>query len=232
MGNRYLDLLAEFGVGGAHPGGFPLTKKVLSSIPLPPSSSVLDIGCGTGQTAEYLSDHLSYTVTAIDNHPLMVEKAAKRLQSKAAVQYGSAMNLEFADLTFDMVLAESVISFTGDAQKTLHEIHRVLKEKGVFLCNEMTAAKRLSKKQLSTVKDLYGIEEVLTEGQWIDKLSSAGFARVSRVPDVDTIVETQITDLHPSNNISEDLYDLWDEHHAFLKAHKKSLSYRIFLCEK
>ena len=58
MGNRYLDLLAEFGVGGAHPGGFPLTKEVLSSLHLPPSSSVLDIGCGTGQTAEYLSDHL------------------------------------------------------------------------------------------------------------------------------------------------------------------------------
>ncbi|MFZ0477164.1 MAG: methyltransferase domain-containing protein [Halobacillus sp.] len=232
MGNRYLDLLAEFGVGGAHPGGFPLTKEVLSSLHLPHSSSVLDIGCGTGQTAEYLSDHFDCKVTAIDNHPIMVKKAFERLQSKADVRYGNAENLEFEDLNFDMVLTESVLSFTGAVQETLKEIHRVLKEKGTFLCNEMTAAKRLSKQQLSTIKDLYGIEEVLTEDEWIHKLTDAGFTSVSRVPDIESLVETQVTDLRPSPNISEDLYDLWDDHHSFLKAHKKSLSYRIFLCQK
>ena len=232
MGNRYLDLLAEFGVGGAHPGGFPLTKEVLSSLQLPPSSSVLDIGCGTGQTAEYLFDHLNCTVTAIDNHPVMVKKAAERLQSKADVRHGNAANLEFKDSMFDMVLTESVLSFTGSAQETLKEIHRVLKEKGTFLCNEMTAVKQLSQHQLSTIKDLYGIEEVLTEEEWTHILTCAGFTSVSRVRDVEPIAETQVTDLRPSPNISEDLYDLWDDHNAFLKAHKKSLSYRIFLCEK
>ncbi|MCA1012001.1 class I SAM-dependent methyltransferase [Halobacillus halophilus] len=232
MGNRYLDLLAEFGIGGAHPGGFPLTKEVLSSLHLPHSSSVLDVGCGTGQTAEYLIDHFNCTVTAIDNHPVMVKKAAERLQSKVDVRYGHAENLEFADSTFDMVLTESVLSFTGSAQKTLKEIYRVLNEKGMFLCNEMTAVKRLSKQQLSSIKDLYGIEEVLTEDEWIHLLTSAGFESVSRVHDIEQIAETQVTDLRPSPNISEDLYDLWDHHNSFLNAHKKSLSYRIFLCEK
>jgi len=232
MGNRYLDLLAEFGVGGAHPGGFPLTKEVLSSLHVPHSSSVLDIGCGTGQTAEYLFNHFDCKVTAIDNHPVMIQKASERLHSKADVRYGNAKNLEFADLTFDMVLTESVLSFTGAAQETLKEIHRVLKEKGTFLCNEMTAAKQLSKQQLSAIKGLYGIEEVLTEEEWIHILTCAGFTSVSCVRNVEPIAETQVTDLRPSPNISEDLYDLWDDHNSFLKAHKKSLSYRIFLCEK
>ena len=101
----------------------------------------------------------------------MVKKAAERLQSKADVRHGNAENLEFKDSMFDMVLTESVLSFTGSTQETLKEIHRVLKEKGTFLCNEMTAAKPLSKQQLSTIKDLYGIEEVLTEDEWIHKLT-------------------------------------------------------------
>ena len=29
MSNDYLDLLAYFGIGGAHPGGFALTKSIL-----------------------------------------------------------------------------------------------------------------------------------------------------------------------------------------------------------
>ena len=31
LSNDYLDLLAYFGIGGAHPGGFALTKSILDA---------------------------------------------------------------------------------------------------------------------------------------------------------------------------------------------------------
>ncbi|MCR1834683.1 hypothetical protein NSA56_09745 [Oceanobacillus caeni] len=48
MNNRYLDCLALFGVGGAHPGGLPLTKRILSKEEIDEKQSILDAGCGTG----------------------------------------------------------------------------------------------------------------------------------------------------------------------------------------
>jgi len=51
----YLNCLAELGVGGAHPGGFKLTQDILSAEHIGKKTTVLDAGCGTGQTAAYVA---------------------------------------------------------------------------------------------------------------------------------------------------------------------------------
>ena len=78
MSNAYIDILAYFGIGGAHPGGFNLTQSILDAENIPPTQSVLDIGCGTGQTAAFLAERFNCQVTAIDKHPVMVQKARIR----------------------------------------------------------------------------------------------------------------------------------------------------------
>lgn len=84
VANHYIELLAQFGIGGAHPGGFTLTQSLFEEIAILPSQKVLDIGCGTGQTAAFLAEHFKCDVTVIDNNSTMIEKATRRFKKKRA----------------------------------------------------------------------------------------------------------------------------------------------------
>ena len=70
----YLDFLSKFGVGGAHPGGIGLTKEIFKSERITPATRILDVGCGTGQSAAYLASKYGAIVTGIDINPVMVKK--------------------------------------------------------------------------------------------------------------------------------------------------------------
>ena len=93
---------------------------------------LLDIGCGTGESSVYFARKGARCVAG-DYSPEMV-KAARRL----AVRYGveidaqilNAMDLGFASNTFDIVYAANVLHHV-DADRSLHEIHRVLKPGGI-----------------------------------------------------------------------------------------------------
>ncbi|WP_050183511.1 class I SAM-dependent methyltransferase [Domibacillus robiginosus] len=229
MKKHYLDFLAEFGIGGAHPGGFSLTKEIFSAIDLPAGASFLEIGCGTGQTAEYVAETFGCTVTAIDNHSIMLEKAKERLKQKnVTVLYGNAEQLAFRDQTFDFVLAESVLSFTSSVDQALCEASRVLKKGGACIAVEMTAEKSLSQEQEKEIRHLYGVSAVLTEEQWREKWKRAGFSTLSLLnisPSSNTDV---FTELRPSKTIREELFDLWDAHDTFMSQPDRPVGYRIF----
>lgn len=80
QGSHYLTFLAQFGIGGAHPGGINLSKALFSTENITPGADILDVGCGTGQTAAYLATAYQASVTGIDIHPVMIKKAQKRMQ--------------------------------------------------------------------------------------------------------------------------------------------------------
>ncbi|UOR13504.1 class I SAM-dependent methyltransferase [Halobacillus amylolyticus] len=232
MNNPYLDLLAYFGIGGAHPGGIQLTKDLLSNEKILPNHYVLDIGCGTGQTAEFLTQTYVCRVTAVDNHPIIIEKAKKRLENRtelADVVKGNAQNLPFSENSFDLVLSESVVTFT-DIDKTLSELFRVLKRNGHLIMIEMTAESPLSKSLHKEVCNLYGITDVLSEKEWTEKLRKAGFTHVEVISTPSELTQTEITDIALSENIGEELYDLWDEHTSLLEQSNIPLGYRVFRC--
>ena len=180
MFNNYLDLVANFGIGGAHPGGFSLTQSILENETIQPYESVLDIGCGTGQTAAFLAQRFQCQVTAVDNHPIMLKKARERFESidsPILVIEGDAQNLKLTDNSFDLIIAESVISFTT-ISKTLNELSRVLKSGGRLILIEMTAEQSLSEEIRKKASSLYGINEILNEQEWKSKLQQAGFTQI------------------------------------------------------
>lgn len=232
MSNNYLDLLAYFGIGGAHPGGFNLTQSILERENILPNKSVLDIGCGTGQTAAFLANKYNCQVTAIDNHPIMIEKAKERMknnQSPVHVIEGDAQRLEFTDDSFDFIIAESVIVFTK-ITIALKELSRVLKDDGSMIIIEMTAEQDLSEEIQRKVCDLYGIQEILTEDEWIAKLQQAGFTKIEMISTPAGLTPNEINDINQSKNIHLHLFDLWEEHNQFTIQNHHYIGYRAFKC--
>lgn len=139
---NYLDLLAYFGIGGAHPGELELTKSVLDAENILSSDDVLDLGCGTGQTSAYLARQYKCHVTEIDNHPVMLKKSNHRFHLEhlpVRLINGNAEKLDLQDDSFDYIFSESGVIFT-DITKTLNELSRVLKKDGKLILIEMIAS--------------------------------------------------------------------------------------------
>ena len=233
MTNKYLDLLAYFGIGGAHPGGFPLTQALLGDVSLQPTDHVLELGCGTGQTAEFISKKFHCEVVGLDNHPIMVEEAKGRLVGSAypvQVMLGNAEKLPFADESFDFILAESVLSFTN-IPVTIQEAARVLKPGGRLLIIEMTAEQPPTEELQKETSKLYGITKLLVESEWENYLQQAGLTLLPIKKSTD-MEPTDLEDIRPSDNLDLSLYDVWDEHNDFLARNGNLVGYRIFFSKK
>jgi SAM-dependent methyltransferase len=134
------------------------------------------------------------------------------------------------DNSFDLIIAESVISFTTIA-KTLNELSRVLKSGGRLILIEMTAEQSLSEEVHSKVSSLYGIHEVLNEHEWKSKLQQAGFTQIEIIDTPDGFIQTDIHDSNPSEYINADLYDIWDEHDRFITQNHDLIGFRAFRCQ-
>lgn len=237
MGKSYIDLLEAFGIGGAHPGGLWLTKQLLKNVSPASSVNILDAGCGTGQTTEFIISQYKCRVTAIDYHPGMVKKARNRLRKHsgmAHVLHGNIEQLPLKDDSFDYVLSESVLSFV-DIQKALKEFTRVLVPGGSLLAVEM-AKESVSPDEEKRFADFYGISALLSEREWMDEFSSAGFAKTEVISfDLpydegdDDFWETS-SEFNPSARVSKDLVKMLHTHEQMTEEYFGKVGYRVFKC--
>ncbi|MBM6619330.1 class I SAM-dependent methyltransferase [Bacillus suaedaesalsae] len=98
-----------------------------------PPSTVLDAGCGDGYGSFKLSKQ-GYDVTGIDISHQMINNASKHIggESLKFVQ-GDLARLPFQDNEFNALIAVNSIEWTQDPLVVLHEMKRVIKQKG-HLC--------------------------------------------------------------------------------------------------
>ena len=95
---------------------------------LPPGATVLDIGCGAGQTL--IAAYPGRRTVGLD---LDIEALQLGQSWTSDVQFicSSAERLPFADQTFDAVIARVSLAYT-DLSRSLSEARRVLKETGLL----------------------------------------------------------------------------------------------------
>ncbi len=113
---------------------FDSGRKMVDRMEVKKGDSVLDVGCGTGRLAFYVSGlvGLSGCVTGIDPSPHRIRVAEARLKNKAlknvrfAIGQGEDLSA-FSDNTLDQLYYSSVFHWIGDKPTALDEAFRVLK---------------------------------------------------------------------------------------------------------
>ncbi|WP_175073843.1 class I SAM-dependent methyltransferase [Terribacillus sp. AE2B 122] len=235
MNYTYLECLALFGVGGAHPGGLQLTKKILAEEKINRDTTLLEVGCGTGQTAAYLAQQYGCSINVLDNNSIMVEKAQQRFSSLALsidAKVGDTENLPYPDKHFDIALSESVISFTN-VIATIPEIKRVLKRNGRLLAIETVLEQTISEKEQSQIIDFYRFPQLFTENEWLTAFRDAGFQRVDVTkyqPGLEQVDEQHAADFSLSETIDDALLEILGKHEEIMQRNKDKLGFRIFKC--
>jgi ubiquinone/menaquinone biosynthesis C-methylase UbiE len=125
------------GISVLHPGGYRATFELCSMLEINSGSQVLDVACGTGTTALYLSDKYGCDVTGFDISENLIAIAKKNLgkknrDGKVRFEVADVLCLPYADNSFDVVIAQAFFVLTDEKDKAMKEIVRVLKPGGCF----------------------------------------------------------------------------------------------------
>jgi ubiquinone/menaquinone biosynthesis C-methylase UbiE len=112
-----------------------VAASLLSLVPLPDRGTLLDVGCGSGQTMQwFLERHPAWKTYGLD---VAIDglRAAASAQIKGVLQ-ASAIQLPFANATADLVISLDVLQHLplgGGDDHALNEMKRVLKPGGHVL---------------------------------------------------------------------------------------------------
>ena len=104
-----------------------------------PGDRVLDVCCGTGDLAVEAS-RAGGEVTGLDFSPRMLERARRKLHSVTWVE-GDALELPFADASFDAATVGFGVRNLSDLERGLQELRRVLRRGGRVAVLEITRPK-------------------------------------------------------------------------------------------
>jgi SAM-dependent methyltransferase len=98
-----------------------------------PNNHLLDLGCGDGRIAEYISDRTGAHVTGIDYIPAAIEHAQRRTAAKAdrlSFMVGDINALDLPPGAFDAIISIDTIYFSDDYARTIHQLVEALRPGG------------------------------------------------------------------------------------------------------
>ena len=111
-----------------------LEKKAIDSLlpSAPDGGKLLEIGCGTGHFSEHFA-HKGFAVTGVDIAEPMVAVARQKNIPNGRFQVADAERLPFADETFDVAAAITVLEFVSDPARVVSEMVRCTRKPGGML---------------------------------------------------------------------------------------------------
>jgi SAM-dependent methyltransferase len=116
----------------------PYAADLVNRLRARPLSRLLEIAAGTGVVTRALASALSESaaIVATDLNQAMLDQASV-VGTKRAVEWrqADAMQLPFADATFDAVACQFGVMFFPDKPKAFFEARRVLRPGGIFIFN-------------------------------------------------------------------------------------------------
>jgi SAM-dependent methyltransferase len=108
-----------------------LVSKIVEFGKIGKSSSVLDVGCGTGRFPVTISNITSSAMCAVDPSLEMLKHAISKDRSKRILWIqGEGQHLPFEDGLFDCVYMTATLHHIEDKEKAIREVYRVLRRDG------------------------------------------------------------------------------------------------------
>ncbi len=161
---------------------------------------ILDVGCGIGGSSLYLAEKFGARVTGITLSPVQANRAKERaqaagLQAQADFQVANALDLPFADDSFDLVWSLESGEHMPDKVKFLQECYRVLKPGGQLILatwchrptNAVTPLTGDEEKHLQDIYRVYCLPYVVSLPKYTEIVEQCGFKDL-RVEDWSTAV--------------------------------------------
>lgn len=144
MQNRFKDWEEKYRQHGAvQKEPMQIVQEAVAVLKKRKAKKILDLACGTGRHTVFLAKK-EFQVIGIDNSKTALQLTRKQLKKKriknARVCIGSMHKIPFKKESFDAVACTRAI-YHGThkkIQKTIAEVHRVLRPKGLFLFNVLT----------------------------------------------------------------------------------------------
>jgi ubiquinone/menaquinone biosynthesis C-methylase UbiE len=120
-----------------HIGGREATSSLISHFEITDSSLLLDLGCGIGGPARYITSLTGATITGIDLTPEFIAIANELsrktgLSHKVSFECANALDLPFQDLMFDGVIMFHVGMNISNKVELYKQAYRILKPGGFF----------------------------------------------------------------------------------------------------
>lgn len=115
------------------------TVRLLGDLGDLTGASVLDLGCGIGETTRLLAARVGATgsVVGVDFNPALVESAASMTtEPNVSFAQGDVHDLSYEDATFDVVFARLLLLHVADPQAALQEMLRVCRPQGTVIVND------------------------------------------------------------------------------------------------
>ena len=119
-----------------HPGGLEITKRAFDICGLPSSAKVLDIGCGSGDTAAYLNYEHGFAVIGIDKSAEAISQAKEKHPGFEFMK-GDGQSLDIESRSIDCVMMECALSLMANPVEAVHEAFCVLKDGGYLIIHDL-----------------------------------------------------------------------------------------------
>lgn len=115
-------------------GGLDLVNDIIEIYKVDEGIKVLDVGCGSGYSVNYLSER-GFDATGIDYSEDMINLGKERYKD-INIKVMDANNLDFPENYFDLILFECSLSVMKSPEKILTSCKKLLKKTGLILLSD------------------------------------------------------------------------------------------------
>lgn len=157
-----------------------VVRQVIAEMKVGPGMQCLDLGCGNGWATRILGASAPGAgAIGVDVSTKMIARAEELSDwtSRARYEVGRFEELDFPDAKFDRAFSMEALYYAVDLDKTLIELHRVLKPGATA---DIVIDRFEESPHTASWHEIVGLEmHFLSEGGWRERFEGVGFEPVT-----------------------------------------------------